>query len=373
MIKILHTADIHLGREFPLLHEKGREYRSQLLRTFERIVDLAIGENISLLLIAGDLFDTNRVHGIIIGKVLSAFRKLEKRDIQVCILPGTHDAYNDDSIYRFVHFPSNVTVFTPQHDHEIYKDLDLTVYGKAFDGRLVGESPIRGLSLTDATKFHVGMAHCSIKREDLIEKDSMILSRDEIANSGLDYLALGHWHSFQDFSQGNTKACYCGSPEPIYVDQKGAGSIAMVSIHEKGNVGVAPVCVGSKKFDEVTIDVGLVKSIEDIAKIVEPKADPNLILKITLEGLCNTDYDLSPQEIEDAFGGQFFCLRVLDQSHPKLDEVRAKDFSEETVIGRFIKIMEGKLDKASQEERVFYEDALKLGFALLQRGWKVIE
>ena len=230
MIKILHTADIHLGREFPLLRERGREYRIQLLRTFGQIVDLAIGENVSLLLISGDLFDTNRVHGIIIGQVLSAFRKLEEKGIPVCILPGTHDAYNDDSIYRFVRFPPNVTVFTPEHDREVYEALDLTVYGKAFEGKLVGESPIRGLSLSKESKYHIGMAHCSVKIEGWIGKDVMILDRNEIANSGLDYLALGHWHSFRDFSQGNTKAFYSGSPEPISMDQKGAGSVTMVTI-----------------------------------------------------------------------------------------------------------------------------------------------
>jgi len=48
MIKILHTADMHLGREFPFLGDKGKEHRNQLLRTFEKIVDLAISENVSL-------------------------------------------------------------------------------------------------------------------------------------------------------------------------------------------------------------------------------------------------------------------------------------------------------------------------------------
>lgn len=142
MIKILHTADIHLGREFPFLREKGREHRNQLLGTFERIVDLAIGENVSLFLIAGDLFDTNSVHGIVIGKVLAAFKKLEDKGIPVCILPGTHDAYDDDSIYRFLSFPPSVTVLTPDNEKKVYEGLDLTVYGRAFDDKLIGESPV---------------------------------------------------------------------------------------------------------------------------------------------------------------------------------------------------------------------------------------
>jgi len=65
----------------------------------------------------------------------------------------------------------------------------------------------------------------------VIEKSFILFyNLREIANFGFDYLALGHWHSFQDFSQGNTKAFYCGSPEPISMDQKGSGYVE-VTIH----------------------------------------------------------------------------------------------------------------------------------------------
>ena len=321
MIKILHTADIHLGKEFSFLRARGREYRNQLLATFEKIVDLAISEKVSLLLIAGDFFDTNRVHGIIIGKVITAFKKLQGEGIHVCIIPGTHDLYDTDSIYRYVTFPSNVTVFTPEFDRALYKDLNLAVYGEVFDGRYVDKSPIQQLLLSDDLKYHVGMAHCSIKIEGWIEKDVLLLSRNEIATSGLDYLALGHWHSFQDFSQGNTKAFYCGAPEPVSMDQKGAGNVIMVTIHEKGNISVTPTRVGTMQFAKLSIDVGLTKSIADIVQQIEAKVDPNLILELTLEGLCSMDHDLNPREIEDELGDRFFYLRVVDKSHPRLEEV----------------------------------------------------
>lgn len=374
MIKILHTADVHLGREFPFLGDRGKEHRNQLLRTFEKIVDLAISENVSLLLIAGDLFDTNRVHGIIIGKVRAAFRKLENKGIPVCILPGTHDVYNEDSIYRFVGFPSNVTVFTPEHDKEIFDGLDLTVYGKAFEDKVSGESPIRGLSIVEESNFHIGMAHCSIRIKGRIEKDTMILDRKEIANSGFDYLALGHWHSFEDFSQGNTKAFYCGSPEPISMDQKGAGNVAIVAIHGKGNVTVEPVQVGTKRLEAIIIDVSSAKSDDPIIEMIEAKADRTLILEATLAGLCSMDYDLNSQQIEDQLGGQFFCLRVLDKSHPKLEEVWSENIPEETVAGKYIKMMQHRIASASSEEdKEIYEEALKLGVAMLQGRMQVVE
>ncbi len=196
MVRLLHTADVHLGGQFPSLRSKAGEYRSQLVRTFEKIAELAASEKVALLLIAGDLFDTNRVYGLTIGRVLSTFRKLETSGIRVCIIPGTHDAYSENSLYRSLRFPQNVTVFTPEHSQQTYEDLDLTVYGMVAESESWGKSPLQGLSLVQKSKFHIGMAHCSIKRPGIIESEAMILDKDEIASSGLDYLALGHWHSF---------------------------------------------------------------------------------------------------------------------------------------------------------------------------------
>lgn len=374
MIKIIHTADIHLGKNFgKSLGEKGKEYRIQLLKSLENIVDLAINENASLLIIAGDLFDSNQVHDFLIRRVSSGFEKLHAKGIAVCILPGTHDLYNDESIYRFVNFPPNVSIFTEEHNKETYENLGLTVYGKAFDGKQIDKSPLQGLSVSNESKYKIGIAHCSVRIEGLVERDAMILDKNEIAGSGLDYLALGHWHSFRDLSQGNTKAFYCGSPEPISMNQKGSGNVAMVTIYEKGNIKVEPIPVGTKRFDQIEIDVGSVKSINDMINTIEAKSDPNLILQVTLSGLSNMNCIYSPKDIEEDLSKKFFYLRVLDRSHISPEEIRVEDFPEETVTGRFIRIMRQKIESASdEEEKWICEEALKLGFAILQGSTQVI-
>ncbi len=369
----MHTADVHLGREFPLLREKGREYRRQLLATFEQIIELAIRENVSLVLVAGDLFDTNAVHGAPVRTVLASFKRLEAAGIRVCILPGTHDVYSDDSIYRFLHLPPNVIVFTPQHDSQTYQDLDLTVYGKAFDGKLTGTSPLQGMSLHTGSKLHVGLAHCSLRIEGVIDKETMLVDRNEIAASGLDYLAMGHWHSFRDCSQGSTAAFYCGSPEPIYMDQKGAGGIVIATVHEKGKVDVQQVRVGSKSFDEMSINVELVRSVDDIAQMILTKADSNLILKVTLEGTPAADCLLDPHELEEELGDRFFCLRVLDRTSERLEDVSVEDFSPDTVAGRFVRALEAKMAHCTPDEQAVYTETLRLGLTLLQKGPQAIE
>ncbi len=41
MIKLLHTADIHLDCAFRFLGERGQAHRQQIQATFDRIIDLA--------------------------------------------------------------------------------------------------------------------------------------------------------------------------------------------------------------------------------------------------------------------------------------------------------------------------------------------
>jgi len=157
------------------------------------------------------------------------------------------------------------------------------------------------------------------------------------------------------------------------MNQKGSGNVAMVTIYEKGNIKVEPIPVGTKRFDQIEIDVGSVKSINDMINTIEAKSDPNLILQVTLSGLSNMNCIYSPKDIEEDLSKKFFYLRVLDRSHISPEEIRVEDFPEETVTGRFIRIMRQKIESASdEEEKWICEEALKLGFAILQGSTQVI-
>lgn len=189
----------------------------------------------------------------------------------------------------------------------------------------------------------------------------------------MDYLALGHWHSFRDCSQGATTAFYCGSPEPIDMDQRGAGSVALVTIRDRGEVDVQQIRVGSRAFDQMTINLELVKSLDDIAQIISAKADPNLILEVTLKGVPHLEHALDPRELEEELGGRFFCLRLLDRASERLDDVSIEDYPRDTVAGGFIRAMEARMAKCSPDEKDIYAEALRLGVALIQKGPQVIE
>src|SRR6476620_9388390 len=82
MLRIIHTADVHLGARHDDLGEQAAAQRERQFAAFTATVDLAIGERVDLVLIAGEL------------------ARLVQARIRTAIIPGTHDVYDRSSIYR---------------------------------------------------------------------------------------------------------------------------------------------------------------------------------------------------------------------------------------------------------------------------------
>ena len=60
-MKIIHTADLHLDSRIDSLPQgKGKIRRDEILRTFERLCEYAVREDVAAVIIAGDAFDTAR-------------------------------------------------------------------------------------------------------------------------------------------------------------------------------------------------------------------------------------------------------------------------------------------------------------------------
>src|SRR4029078_10276002 len=78
--------------------------------------------------------------------------------------------------------------------------------------------------------WQVGMIHGALAIPDRTDGDEVVFTREEIAASGFDYLALGHWHSYQQAVSGGTTYAYSGAPEPVAISQDGAGNVVLVEL-----------------------------------------------------------------------------------------------------------------------------------------------
>ena len=365
MIRILHTADIHLGAKFSGLGDKGPVQREQLRVTFRKVVSTAIDERANIILIAGDLFDSNHQSQMNIDLVIEQFNLLGSANIPVCIIPGTHDCFDSSSIYRKVDFEvkcPNVKVFAGSDVcYKEYPDLDLTVYGRPNLSNRSSVSPLKGLSPLTPSRFQIAMAHGSLHIPERIAADDHVFTLQDIQASGMDYVALGHWHRVYKCPT-EPPAWYCGPPEWIS-GQTERGAVLLVTLPDDGELKVEPRMLGLRDYEELEIDTSGIQELRKLKESILRGAHHNLVRAVTLKGLRSTELIVNPEELQAELGESLFHLRVMDKSHPESGEL-AED-EERLIRSGFIKLMKEQIEDLQGEEREIAESALQYGVALL--------
>ena len=365
MLKILHTADIHLGTKFSGLGNKGNLQREQLRATLKNVMATAINQEANIVLIAGDLFDANQQPQRNIDLVIEQFNLLKENNIPVCLVPGTHDSLDSSSIYRNVDFEgkcSNLKIFTDEHIcYKEYPDLDLTVYGKPNLSNRSYVSPLKGLEPSTSSKFHIALAHGSFYIPGKTAEDDHVFRLEEIQASGMNYLALGHWHRLYGCSE-EPVAWYSGPPEWI-PDQREKGAVLLVSLSDSGEVKVEPVKLGLRDYNEVEIDMSEIQELAALKTRISEGTNQNLIRKVTLRGLRDAELIVNPEELEAGLGEKFFRLDVMDESHARSEEISVDEGR--LIRNRFVELMKRQMENSEGEAREIAENALQYGIALL--------
>ena len=226
-IKIVHTSDVHLDGRDRAPESDG--FRNVAERAFSAVVDLVVSQSADLFLIAGDLFDSNRMCEADFEFVYS---QLMRADCPIVLIPGNHDVNNEASVWtrlrlekagNDIHPITNATgelIDLPQ--------IRTTIWGRSMAEHAPDNIPMDGVSTGPDDYWHIGMAHGDVLR-DRTSGCSSPITHDEIESSELDYLALGHVHVWRQHDHGRTRACYPGSPVAEYATIAG-GHAAVITL-----------------------------------------------------------------------------------------------------------------------------------------------
>jgi DNA repair exonuclease SbcCD nuclease subunit len=220
------------------------------------------------------------------------------------------------------------------------------------------------------------MVHGALSIPGKTEHDTVVITEDEIARTGLDYLALGHWHSAMEGRAGNVTYAYSGAPEPVAVDQDGAGQVLLVTLDDQGGrhvVTVEPKRVGQTRSQRFELDVAGVHSQPELIDVLGRHADSNLVFDVRLTGLYPDELDLDLDEIERALSPSFLRFRIRDVSIPASPETTSAP--PDTVLGAFTGSIEDQIaaieaspaaEAADSEELSDLREVLRLGRHLLE-------
>ena len=361
-IKIIHTADLHIGATESFLGQRAAARRAETLLSFEKIMDTAKGNGVKLLLIAGDLLNSNKVEHSFIESITDKIR--ETKDVQVVFSAGNHDPLNAESPFLKFKRPDNFHLLKTHDDCIEFKELSVRVYGRSFAETY--EKGEETFSLTPPDDGFINLMCIHGELASNLSSDYNAITESFIKNSGMDYIALGHIHKRTDVGKlGGTHFSYCGCPEGQGFDESGEKGIYMGTVSKEGAaLQFIPLC---KRMHIVeNVDISSLSSNAEIAEKIlcdiftkyGEKAADNLY-KINLLGDVAEDCEINIPEILSRIGEKVYFAKIKDKTSPTLNLMRLK--SENSLRGIFVKNMLSRIENASEEEKETLNAALSLG------------
>ena len=246
MLRFIHAADFHLDSAFAALTPRQAAARRRESRELPvRLANYVNQNNIDLVLLAGDLFDSAASYRDTAEELSAALGQMEA---QVYIAPGNHDWYGPGSPYLTVQWPENVHIFTqPCLTAMAWPEKNLVIHGGAFTGPEQPEGFLSGFAAPADGKVHIGLLHGEIDPAE-IRYDP--IRREEIAASGLAYLALGHIHKrTEPLTYGKTLCAWPGCPEGRGFDELGEKGFYTGIIDEDGKISLDFVPFARRRYE----------------------------------------------------------------------------------------------------------------------------
>jgi len=287
MIKILHTADVHLDSPLKTLALRDAELREKVRTAtrgaFARIVETALAEDVAALLIAGDLFDGAQRSAHTAAWLTAQFDRLRSAGVRVFYVKGNHDAENP--LTGELDLPDNVHVFDGRGGKARLAE-GVWIHGVSFAGRHAKGSLVPKFPAPVEGAINIGLLHTSLagaKGHDPYAPCQVA----ELKAHGYDYWALGHVHRRKVHAR-EPWIVMPGMPQGRDMGEAGAKSATLITIGEGMTVSEIPTSV--LEFREIRLTApDFADELRDglrekLRKVAEDLACDLGVVRLVLEG-----------------------------------------------------------------------------------------
>lgn len=359
MFRFIHAADLHLDSPFGALTPQKAAARRQESRELPfRLADYVNENQIDLVLLAGDLLDGRGVFQET-GEQLA--KALGRMQADVCIAPGNHDWYAQDSVWEAVQWPENVHIFRENVMAAWTSPrTDAVIHGAAFTGPEQTESFLKDFSVPEDGKVHFGVLHGEIEPS---EARYDPLRREEIAASGLHYLALGHIHKRSErLTFGKTLCAWPGCPEGRGFDELGEKGFFLGTVSDDGGVSLEFVPFARHRYEILKVDV-TGRDPREAVEAALPSGTERDLYRVILSGETGAA-GVDTAALQTAFADRFDTLEVRDETRVAEDVwARAE---EDSLRGLFLRSLREKLHQTEDDaEKEKIMRAVRFGLAAL--------
>lgn len=397
MIKILHTGDLHIGREYKKQEQDNREiakrYRQARLEALENIVQIANEEKCDYLIIAGDLYDKKDISLSLQKEVCSILNGYEGT---VLVLPGNHDYYEgeDDKLWsRFLELAGENVIlvrenkeiemgeicFYPCICHDRYSQENAL-------GWLQGEKNCRenmeqNGRLSGREQIRIGIAHGALEGLSYDkERKYYYMTKAELESCQMDLWLIGHTHMPYPNQEEMIGECIlnAGTHQQTDIADHAEGSVFLIELpvenskereqiseriiskdsgNFSGKIHVRKIPTAVLHFEKREINLAHGEHLQEkIEKSIQGMERENTTLRMIIFGTALEEEYEQRQSIYRSYEEQFLKFEVQDFELQQ--EITREKIAKET--------LEGSLENQLLMKYLDEPELLNLAFELVK-------
>lgn len=309
MVKFIHTADWQIGMKAAHVGAVGKRVRSERLESARRVVEVATNKQADFIIVAGDTFEDNAVDRVLVQKVADILGRFAG---PVYLISGNHDPLVSGSVWEHPAWASHPNLHVIAEAKPIELD-EATLYPCPLFEKYSLSDPTAWIDAATNPKISIGIGHGTVEGISQAEPDYPI-PRNAATRSGLDYLGIGHWHSYSAYpsADGIVRMAYSGTHETTKFGERDSGNALLVEIAQRGSAPILEsIPTGSLQWtviEESLTDVG------DAARVREqieslPDASKALV-SLRIDGILHHEDQAELVRIEELMRARFLYGRT---------------------------------------------------------------
>lgn len=322
-LKILHTADLHLGMKFNGYPEPVKEGLVEArYKVLENLINQANEEQCALFVIAGDLFEKTTVPQKDLDRVVRILEKFSGEC--VLVMPGNHDYYNG-LVSLWSNFrprvPGKILLLRENRPYSLKDyDLDVVVYPAPCDRKHSSRNNLGWMAALEGRPegmWHLGIAHGALEglSPDL-NQEYFAMTVRELESLPPDLWLLGHTHlPYPPQVEVRDKPIFnAGTPEPDGMDCSHGGCAWIIEIDEQKTICGRRIDTGYYRFIDTQALVQDETGFQSLLEQYQGPLGARTILRIQLQGLIDPRLFSRKEEIYRDLAERLAYLRVEDDN-----------------------------------------------------------
>ncbi len=313
-VKILHTADWQIGMRAKHVGAGGAQVRAQRILTAKGLAAVAREHAVDAVFVAGDVFEDNAVERADVQRVIDACAGF---GVPTYVLPGNHDPLTTGSVWEHGSWASATNVHVLRSSEPLAMAPGVTLYPCPALTKMSSADPTAWIADRSADGTRIGIAHGTVMNA-LVAEDCFPIRPDAASATGLDYLALGHWHSFAPYEGNATGArmAYSGTHETTKFGERDSGNVLIVDIPGRGErPHLTRIPTGALHWHQLVYDLGSSIDIEQVLHELDALPNPQrALLDIRLTGIIHPAKLKHVDLMRDKIAARFSVFGRVDDS-----------------------------------------------------------